>query len=65
MDVEPSTTAWVFDTIKEIKIYPDYKGSEWVQWHGPQPFTFKLFEVVLLVPASTDSAGTDWSAKLR
>lgn len=63
-EIEPSTTAWIYDTIKEIKIYPDYRSNEWVQWYRPQPFTFKLFEMVLLVPDNTDSAETGRSTPL-
>lgn len=50
-ELEQTTTAWVFDTVKEVKIYPDFKTIEWIKT-TPQPFAFQLSELVLLVPAN-------------
>ncbi len=51
MDSESTTTVWICDTIREIKIYPDFKTIEWVEI-SPKPFMFKILELAVLVPAN-------------
>jgi len=46
-----SMTVWICDAIKDIKIYPDFKTMTWFT-STPQPFTFEMSELVLLVPAN-------------
>jgi len=49
MASESSMTVWIWDTIKEIKIYPDFKTMRWFT-SSPRPFSFHISELALLTP---------------
>jgi hypothetical protein len=50
-ELKSTTTVWIFDTIKEIKIYPDFKSLGWMKIN-PRPFNFQISAFLLLVPSS-------------
>jgi hypothetical protein len=50
-ELKSTTTVWIFDTIKEVKIYPDFKTLGWMKIY-PKPFIFQISEFLLLVPGN-------------